>query len=35
MYRSLYKMHQTALHGRAPVLWRTLAGLVTSRAEPG
>ena len=35
MYRSLYKMHQSALHGHAPVLWRTLAGLVTSRAEPG
>jgi NADH dehydrogenase len=35
MYRSLYKMHQSALHGHAPVLWRTLAGLVTSRMEPG
>jgi NADH dehydrogenase len=35
MYRSLYKMHQTALHGRAPVLWRTLAGLLSSRAETG
>lgn len=34
MYRSLYKMHLTALHGRAPTLWRTLAGLVSSRAEP-
>jgi NADH dehydrogenase len=34
MYRSLYKMHQSALHGHAPVLWRTLAGLVSSRAEP-
>ncbi|NGM21520.1 NAD(P)/FAD-dependent oxidoreductase [Roseomonas stagni] len=35
MYRSLYKMHQTALHGSAPTLWRTLAGLVSQRAEPG
>ncbi|WP_200306114.1 NAD(P)/FAD-dependent oxidoreductase [Paracraurococcus ruber] len=35
MYRSLYKMHQTALHGRAPVLWRTMAGLLTSRLESG
>ncbi|WP_431270581.1 NAD(P)/FAD-dependent oxidoreductase [Dankookia sp. P2] len=26
MYRSLYKMHQSALHGHAPVAWRTLAG---------
>ncbi len=35
MYRSLYKMHQSALHGHAPVLWRTVAGLVSSRAAPG
>jgi NADH dehydrogenase len=35
MYRSLYKMHQTALHGSAPTLWRTVAGLVSQRAEPG
>lgn len=35
MYRSLYKMHQTALHGHAPVLWRTVAGLLSQRAEPG
>jgi len=35
MYRSLYKMHQTALHGSAPTLWRTLAGVVSQRAEPG
>ena len=35
MYRSLYKMHQTALHGSAPTLWRSLAGLVSQRAEPG
>ncbi len=35
MYRSLYKMHQSALHGHGPTLWRTLAGLVSQRAEPG
>ncbi len=35
MYRSLYKMHQTALHGSAPTFWRTLAGLVSNRADPG
>lgn len=34
MYRSLYKMHQSALHGHVPTLWRTIAGLVSSRAEP-
>lgn len=33
MYRSLYKMHQTALHGGAPVFWRTLTGLFSSRPE--
>lgn len=35
MYRSLYKMHQTALHGSAPTIWRTLVGLVSNRADPG
>jgi NADH dehydrogenase len=35
MYRSLYKMHQTALHGGAPTAWRSLASLVSQRAEPG
>ncbi len=35
MYRSLYKMHQSALHGHAPTLWRTLAGLVSNKPEPG
>ena len=35
MYRSLHKKHQTALHGSAPTLWRTLAGVVSQRAEPG
>lgn len=34
MYRSLYKMHQTALHGHAPVLWRTLVGMVADRGQP-
>jgi NADH dehydrogenase len=33
MYRSLYKMHQTALHGGAPVFWRTLTGLFSTRPE--
>ncbi len=35
MYRSLYKMHQSALHGHAPVLWRTLASVFSQRVEPG
>jgi NADH dehydrogenase len=35
MYRSLYKMHQSALHGRAPVLWRTLVSVFSQRVEPG
>jgi len=35
MYRSLYKMHQTALHGSAPTIWRTVVGLVSTRADPG
>ena len=34
MYRSLYKMHQTALHGHAPVLWRTLVGMIADRGQP-
>jgi len=34
MYRSLYQMHQTALHGSAPTLWRTLTVVVLQRAEP-
>ncbi len=34
MYRSLYKMHLSALHGHVPVLWRTLASLVSGRGEP-
>jgi NADH dehydrogenase len=35
MYRSLYKMHQTALHGGAPTLWRSVGSLFSERAEPG
>jgi len=35
MYRSLYKMHQSALHGHAPVFWRTLASVFSQRADPG
>ena len=35
MYRSLYKMHQTALHGGAPTLWRTAVGLLGTRGAPG
>ena len=35
MYRSLYKMHQAALHGGGAVVWRTLTSLVSQRAEPG
>ena len=35
MYRSLYKMHQSALHGHAPVLWRTLVSVFSQRVEPG
>jgi len=28
VYRSLYKMHEAALHGRGAVLWRTLVGFL-------
>ena len=34
MYRSLYKMHQTALHGWFKVLLGTLARMLTRRTEP-
>ena len=34
MYRSLYKMHLAALHGRTTVAWRTLASGITQRPEP-
>lgn len=35
MYRSLYKMHQAALHGGGSVLWRTLTGFHSPKPEPG
>jgi NADH dehydrogenase len=35
MYRSLYKMHEAALHGGSSVLWRTIAGAVSQRWSPG
>ncbi|MGH1417687.1 MAG: NAD(P)/FAD-dependent oxidoreductase [Hyphomicrobiaceae bacterium] len=34
MYRSLYKMHEVALHGYAKVFLDTLARLITRRTEP-
>lgn len=34
MYRSLYKMHQAALHGSPAVAWRTLLSGITARPEP-
>ncbi|HLW23251.1 MAG TPA: NAD(P)/FAD-dependent oxidoreductase [Steroidobacteraceae bacterium] len=34
MYRSLYKMHQAALHGGGAVLWRSLGGFLESRPTP-
>jgi NADH dehydrogenase len=34
MYKSLYKMHQLALHGPTKVLLDTLARLITRRTEP-
>ena len=34
MYRSLYKMHQTALYGPAKVALDTIARLLTRRTEP-
>ena len=34
MYRSLYKMHQAALHGGSAVAWRTVIGGLSQRAEP-
>ncbi len=35
MYRSLYKMHLSALHGHAPVFWRTVISVFYNRVEPG
>lgn len=34
MYRSLYKMHQRALHGTFKVFLETLARMITRRTEP-
>ena len=34
MYRSLYKMHEYALHGPTKVTLDTLARLITRRNEP-
>ncbi|HQT80299.1 MAG TPA: NAD(P)/FAD-dependent oxidoreductase, partial [Rhodopila sp.] len=34
MYRSLYKMHQAALHGSPAVAWRTLVSGIAQRPEP-
>jgi NADH dehydrogenase len=34
MYRSLYKMHEAALHGGSSVLWRTIVSTVTQRPTP-
>jgi NADH dehydrogenase len=34
MYRSLYKMHEFALHGPTKVTLDTLARLITRRTEP-
>ena len=34
MYRSLYKMHQLALHGYMKVTLDTLARLISRRTEP-
>jgi NADH:ubiquinone reductase (H+-translocating) len=34
MYRSLYKMHEYALHGPTKVTLDTLARLITRRTEP-
>ena len=34
MYKSLYKMHQLALHGLTKVSLDTIARLITRRTEP-
>ena len=34
MYRSLYKMHEAALHGGSSVFWRTLVRTVMQRPTP-
>jgi NADH dehydrogenase len=35
MYRSLYAMHQAALHGKASTLWRMLVSQIARRPDPG
>ena len=35
MYRSLYAMHQAALHGHGSMIWRTLTSFISRRPEPG
>ena len=35
MYRSLYKMHEAALHGGPSVFWRTVVNTVSQRRLPG
>ncbi len=34
MYRSLYKMHQQALHGTSKMALDTMANMITRRTEP-
>jgi NADH dehydrogenase len=34
MYRSLYKMHEAALHGGPSVLWRTIVSTISQRPTP-
>jgi len=34
MYRSLYMMHEAALHGGPTVFWRTVVGAISQRPAP-
>ena len=34
MYRSLYLMHEAALHGGPTVLWRAVVGAISQRPAP-
>jgi NADH dehydrogenase len=34
MYRSLYKMHEAALHGGPSVFWRTVVSTISQRPTP-
>jgi NADH dehydrogenase len=34
VYRSLYKMHEAALHGGPTVIWRTLVGALSRGPTP-